>query len=50
MKLVHTIPKLGALPELLIFCCPLCNGVDTIESDSEAGAQGPFSWWHRLAG
>ncbi len=29
MDLVRTIPKLGVLPELIVFHCPSCKGVDT---------------------
>jgi hypothetical protein len=36
MKLDHTIPKLGALPELLVFVCPSCNAVETKEGDRSA--------------
>ena len=31
MRLVRTVPKVGALPEFLVFRCPSCNEVDTIE-------------------
>jgi len=31
MELVRTIPKLGVLPELLVFHCPSCKEVDTKE-------------------
>jgi hypothetical protein len=31
MNNVRTIPKLGVLPELLVFVCPSCKGVDTKE-------------------
>jgi hypothetical protein len=29
MKLSRTIPKLGALPELMVFHCVTCNEVET---------------------
>ncbi len=32
MRLARTVPKLGALPELLVFRCPSCNEVETKES------------------
>ena len=32
MKLARTVPKFGALPELLVFQCPSCNEVETKES------------------
>jgi hypothetical protein len=31
MELVRTIPKLGVLPELLVFHCPSCKEVDTMD-------------------
>jgi len=31
MQLVRTIPKLGVLPELLVFHCPSCKELDTME-------------------
>jgi hypothetical protein len=31
MEFVRTIPKLGILPELLVFHCPSCKEVDTKE-------------------
>jgi hypothetical protein len=31
MEFVRTIPKLGVLPELLVFHCPSCKDVDTME-------------------
>ena len=39
MTLVGTVPKLGALPELLVYRCPSCNEVETkedIASDATA--------------
>jgi hypothetical protein len=36
MKLVRPIPKLGALPELLIFSCPTCGEVKTTEMEQAA--------------
>jgi hypothetical protein len=36
MKLVRTIPKLGALSELLIFSCPNCGEVETKEAKQAA--------------
>jgi predicted RNA-binding Zn-ribbon protein involved in translation (DUF1610 family) len=36
MKLVRTIPKLGAFPELLIFSCPTCGEVETKEMEQAA--------------
>jgi hypothetical protein len=35
MDLVRTIPKLGVLPELIVFHCPSCKGVDTKELITE---------------
>jgi hypothetical protein len=32
MKLVRAIPRLAALPELLLFSCPSCNQVETKEA------------------
>lgn len=32
MKLARTVPKLGVLPELLVFRCPSCNEVETKET------------------
>jgi tripartite-type tricarboxylate transporter receptor subunit TctC len=40
MKLVHTIPKLGGIPELLIFSCQTCGEVETREVVQAAYAQG----------
>jgi hypothetical protein len=31
MRLLRTIPKLGGLPELLVFVCDGCREVETIE-------------------
>jgi hypothetical protein len=31
MELVRTIPRLGVLPELLVFHCPSCKEVDAKE-------------------
>ncbi len=31
MGLVNTVPKLGAVPELLVFACEACNEVHTTE-------------------
>jgi hypothetical protein len=35
MDLVRTIPKLGVLPELIVFHCPSCKDVDTKELITE---------------
>jgi uncharacterized Zn finger protein (UPF0148 family) len=32
MKLVRAIPRLAALPEVLLFSCPSCNQVETKEA------------------
>jgi len=32
MKLVRVIPKIGIHPALLIFLCPNCNEVETLEA------------------
>jgi hypothetical protein len=29
MALARTVPRLGALPELLVFLCPRCRHVET---------------------
>jgi hypothetical protein len=34
--LARTIPKLGGLPELLVFVCERCREVETIEQDQAA--------------
>jgi hypothetical protein len=31
MRLMRIIPKLGGLPELLVFVCMRCRAVETIE-------------------
>jgi predicted RNA-binding Zn-ribbon protein involved in translation (DUF1610 family) len=31
MKLLRTVPRLGGLPELVVFVCPSCNEVETKE-------------------
>jgi hypothetical protein len=36
MKLVRTIPKLKAAPELLIFSCVVCSEVETKEMEQVA--------------
>ena len=36
MKLLRTVPRLGGLPELVVFVCPSCNEVETKEI-SQAG-------------
>jgi hypothetical protein len=36
MRLMRTIPKLGGLPELLVFVCDRCREVETIERDQAA--------------
>ena len=32
MERIRTIPKLGVLPKLRVFCCPCCNDVQTNEA------------------
>jgi len=36
MRLMRTIPKLGGLPELLVFVCESCREVETVEQDQAA--------------
>jgi hypothetical protein len=36
MRVVRIIPKLGELPELLIFLCPSCAEIDTLEAKQAA--------------
>ena len=43
MTLVRTVPKLSALPELLIFRCPACNEVETKEDPVETKRRNPAS-------
>ncbi len=31
MQFVRSVPKLGALPELLVFVCPACGDAETME-------------------
>jgi predicted RNA-binding Zn-ribbon protein involved in translation (DUF1610 family) len=40
MKLVNSVPKFGALPELLVFACPACNEVHTTEKPGPADLPG----------
>jgi len=36
MRLVRTIPKLGALPDLRVYVCERCSYVETIEGGRAA--------------
>jgi len=36
MKLVRTIPRLGALPEIFVFYCAGCQQAETIVQDRAA--------------
>ena len=31
MKLINSVPKLGALPELLVFYCRACDEVEGVD-------------------
>jgi hypothetical protein len=41
MKLARTIPKIGMLPELLVFHCVACDEIETEEN--KTGGVGPAS-------
>jgi hypothetical protein len=36
MRLVRTIPKLGALPDLRVYLCERCSYVETVEAERAA--------------
>jgi hypothetical protein len=40
MKLDRTLPKLGALPEILVFHCAGCNEVETAGDLAAPGVEG----------
>jgi hypothetical protein len=41
MRLINTIPKIGAIPELYVFTCVDCGEVSTVEAPGPTVTEPP---------